>query len=126
MASMTDYTANKVRDHALRNIAWTSPTTVYLALFTTATAEDGSGTEVTGGSYARQAITFNGTDPGLAIQAALVTFSGMPACTVVAAAIMDASSGGNMLFHGKLPRARAVSAGQEFPIQSGDLKILID
>lgn len=127
MPAMTNYLANKVRDHVLRNTSYTSPTTVYLALYTTATDEDGSGTEVTGGSYARQAITFNaGADPGLAEQAATVTFSSMPSCTVVAAAIHDHPTAGNMLLHGRLPRARVVTAGQPFPVPAGDLRPLFD
>lgn len=127
MSAMTDYLADKIRDHVLRNIAYTSPTTVYLAVFTTATTEAGGGTEVTGGSYARQAITFNdGGDPGLAEQAATITFTGMPACTVVAVGVMDALTVGNMLLHGRLPRARTLSAGQSLPLLAGDVRFLFD
>lgn len=127
MAAMTDYLANSIRDHVLRNTAYTSPTTVYLALFTTATTEAGGGTEVTGGSYARQAITFNaGADAGLANQAATVTFTNMPSCTVVAAAVMDAVSGGNMLIHGRLPAAVVVAAAAPFTVDAGDFQVLFD
>lgn len=126
-AAMSNYLANAVRDHVLRNTAYTSPTTVYLALFTTATTEAGGGTEVTGGSYARQAITFAaGTLDGQADQSSSITFSNMPAATVTNAAVFDAVSAGNMLFHGRLPRQRIVAGGASIVLNSGDLKILID
>ena len=127
MAAMTDYLANVLRDHTLRNMAYTSPTTVYLALFTTATTEAGGGTEMTGGSYARQAITFDaGAIAGQADQAAVVAFTDCPAATVVAAAVMDALTVGNMLYHGRLPSQRTLVGGETFTLIAGDLKILID
>lgn len=126
MSAMTNYLANQIRDHVLRNVAYTSPGTVYLALFTTATTEAGGGTEVTGGSYARQAITFAGPSAGLAEQSGSITFASMPAVTVVAAAIMDAATVGNMLFHGRLPRLLILGAGQSFTLASGDFKVLLD
>jgi hypothetical protein len=127
MAAMTDYLANALRDHTLRNTAYTSPTTVYLALFTTATTEAGGGTEMTGGSYARQAITFDaGAIAGQADQATLITFTDCPAATVVAGAVMDALTAGNMLYHGRFPAQRALVGGEPFNLLAGDLKILID
>lgn len=127
MAALTDYLANAVRDHVLRNTAYTSPTTVYLALFTTATTEAGTGTEVSGGSYARQAITFvAGATAGLAEQDGAISFADMPACTVKAAAVMDAVSGGNMLIHGRLPVAVDVVVGGTFGLLDADLKVLFD
>lgn len=127
MAAMTDYLANKIRDHVLRNIAYTSPTTVYVAAFTTPTTEAGGGTEVTGGSYARAALTIAaGSDAGLGEQSGSISIANMPACSVVAIGIMDASTGGNMLFHGRLPRQRDFVAGEPFTLASGDLRILID
>jgi hypothetical protein len=64
MAEFTDYLENKIIDHMLRNQAYTPPSTVYVALFTTATGDDGSGTEVSGGSYARQAVTLGAASGG--------------------------------------------------------------
>ena len=126
MGAMTNYLADALRDHVLRNTAYTSPTTVYAALFTTATTEAGTGSEVTGGSYARQAITFSaGTGSGLA-EGSGITFSSMPAVTVVALAIFDASTAGNMLFHGRLPSSRAVVGGEDYILNSTDLRVLID
>ena len=50
MASqMSTYLQNAVINATLRNTAYTSPTTVYVGLFTTTVTAGGSGTEVTGG-----------------------------------------------------------------------------
>ena len=126
-AAMTDYLADALRDHVLINTSYTSPTTVYLALFTTATDETGGGTEVAGGSYARNAITFiAGALAGQGDQSGQITFADMPAATVVAMAVFDAVSAGNMLFHGRLPRQRDVAGAEDFVLNDGDLKILID
>ena len=126
-AAMTDYLADAIRDHTLRNTAYTSPTTVYLALFSTATTEAGGGTEVTGGSYARETITFNvGTLAGEAEQSGTITFASMPTVTVVSLAVFDALTLGNMLFHGRLPRQRAITAGASYVLNTLDLRVLID
>ena len=58
MAGMTDYLEGKIRGHVLLGEAYTQPVAVYLALFSDATGDDGTGTEATGGSYGRQAVTF--------------------------------------------------------------------
>lgn len=126
MAALSDYVADAVRDLILRNTAFSPPWPIYLALFTSATTEAGGGTEVVGGSYARPAITFTAPSTGLAVQAADITITGMPACTVVAAAVMDDPTAGNMLIHGRLPRARIIAAGGDFFLPAGDLRQLFD
>lgn len=64
MSSFSDYLENKVLDHVYRNVAYTAPTGTYLALYTVAPTDAGGGTEVTGGGYARQAITFGASSGG--------------------------------------------------------------
>ena len=121
MASMTDFLANKLRDHALGITSWTSPTDVYLALYTTATTAAGAGTEATGGSYARQVLSWDTTDPGLAESDADVVFTNMPAGTFTHGAIKDASTGGNMLFHGPLSASKTLGAGDSLRIPAGSI-----
>ena len=57
--SMTNYSEAALIDHLLRNTAYTSVATVYLALFTDDPTDAATGTEVTGGSYARESIAFD-------------------------------------------------------------------
>ena len=128
MSAITNYLANKLRDHTLANTAYTSPTTVYLALFTTPTTSAGGGTEVTGGTYARQVITFDdyGND-GYAEQDIDTVFTDMPTCTVTHVAIMDhISNATNMLLHGALPTQQSVTAADNLTLPSATVRFLFD
>ena len=73
------YLQNKIANHIYRATSFTSPATVYAALFTsTALLSDlNAGTltnEVSGGSYARVAVTFGAPVAGVT-QASTVTFT---------------------------------------------------
>lgn len=120
---LTTYLKNELYDHVLRGAAYTSPTTVYLALFTSATDDAGGGTAVTGGSYARQSITMGAPTDGVGANTAAITFSNMPTATVTHAAIYDAVSAGNMLMHGALVSSKGVTAGDSLIVAIGDLDI---
>lgn len=125
--SLSNYAENKVLDHVLGTTAYTQPST-YLALFTVAPTDSTSGTEVTGGSYARQSLSgiFNAASGGSSSNNANIDFVSMPACTVVAIGIMDASTGGNLLIHGTLAANKTLDAGDTLRIATGDLDITID
>lgn len=113
--ALTNYLEDKLLQHAFMNIPYTPPTTVYIALYTVAPTDVGTdGTEVNGGSYARQPIAFTLATGGAGRidNSALITFTSMPACTVVAAALFDAVSGGNMLAYGSLPSSVTYTAGE--------------
>lgn len=98
----TDYLENELLDHALRNATWTPPATVYLALYTTAPGEATAGTEVSGGSYARQAVTCGAASGGQVQNSGLITFPTASAGwgTITGAALVDTSSGAcNILYY---------------------------
>lgn len=119
MAGKSDYLENKILDHVLKNTAYTSPTTVYMALFTAAPSDAGGGTEVSGNNYARTAITFNTAASGATASAADITFptpSGTwGACTHFG--IFDAATNGNLLYWGALGQT-------ETPIANNIVKFL--
>jgi hypothetical protein len=121
MTQLSDYAEQQVVNHFLRNQAFTPPTTVYLALFSDATTDAGGGTEATGGSYARQAITFGAPSSGAASNTNALTFTNMPAGTWTHCAIIDASSGGNFLFHGPLTASKTTTAGQNVEVAVGEI-----
>lgn len=124
--SASNYLENKLIDHSLGTTTFTKPTTVYAALYTVAPSDSSAGTEVTGGSYARQAITFSAASSGSTSNNTNVDFNTMPAVTVVSVAVLDASTAGNMLYHGTLTTNRTVSAGDSIRIASGALVISLD
>jgi hypothetical protein len=128
MAEFTDYLEDKIIDHILRNQAFTPPATVYLALFTSAPSDAGGGTEVSGGSYARQAVTLSAASGGASSNSADITFPTATADwgTVTHCALMDALTGGNMLMWTPLDASKTVNNGDTFKIEAGDLDVTVD
>ena len=127
MSAASDYLENKVLDHVLGGATYTQPTNVYVGLWT---ADDGleSGTltsEVSGGSYARQTMAFDAAAGGSADSSATVTFPTATANwgTITHVALMDASTGGNVLFHGAVTTSKTIESGDTFQISAGNLTI---
>ena len=106
----------------------TRPTTWYVGLFTSDPTDTGAaGTEVSGGSYARTAVTFSVTGD-TASNTAAVEFPAATATwgSVTHIGVHDASSGGNMLVHAALSTAKTIADGDVFRIPTGDLDITLD
>ena len=102
---------------------------MYVALYTVAPTDTGGGTEVSGGSYARQSATFtvSGTNPTEATNSAAIEYPTATADygTVVAVGILDASSSGNLLAYANLTTSKTVSTGDVFRFDAGDLDITL-
>ena len=124
--NLTNYLENKLIDHFLGTTSYTMPAAVYVGLFTVTPGEAAGGTEVTGGSYARQAATFTAASSGATSNDTNIDFTGMPAATTVAIGIFDASTSGNMLLYGSLTVNKTTDAGDTLRIATGDLDISID
>lgn len=119
----SNYLENKVLDHALGTTTFTKPTTVYLALYTSSPTDADSGTEVTGGSYARQTIAFNAASGGTTSNSATVTFTSMPACTVTHFGLRDASTGGNLLYWAAFDASKSPESGDTLTIAAGGITV---
>lgn len=126
MAAMSDYLETQLINAVLRGGSY-SGATVYVALYTTATDDASGGSEVTGGGYAREAVTFSAPSNGVASNSATVTFPAATASwgTVTHVAITDASSGGNRLFHGPLAISKSISSGDVFTLPAGQLEVTV-
>lgn len=127
MAEFSNYLENALINAVLRNTSYTSPTTVYVGLFTNDPTDADTGTEVTGGSYARTLVTFGAPSNGVSTNSADVTF---PTATanwgeVTHVGIYDASSAGNLLFHTGLDTAKTIDSGDIFKITSGNLSVTL-
>jgi len=127
MAEMSNYLENALVNATLRNTSYTSPATVYVALFTTDPTDAASGTEVTGGSYARTSVAFAAPSNGAAASSADCTF---PTCTstwgtVSHIGIFDASTSGNLLYHTPLDSSKLIETGDIFKIASGSLTVTL-
>ena len=66
------------QENAGLNAMFVPSTTYYLALFTSDPSTTGASGEVTGGSYARQAIAFGSASAGSQASTNAQTFTGMP------------------------------------------------
>lgn len=120
----TTWFENEVIDHYLRAQA-ANQGTAYVALYTVAPTEAGGGTEVSAGNYARQTCGFSAPSDGVTSNASDITFGEATVSygTVVACAIHDASSAGNMLYFGNLTASKTVDAGDTFKFLAGDLQV---
>jgi hypothetical protein len=123
LAVKSSYLRDKIIKHVLAEASYTAPSTIHLALYTTNPTIADTGTEVTGGSYARQQLSFANASGGAKASNTSETFSSMPACTVTHWGIRDASSGGNLLYFGAFDLPIVLSAGNSLTINSGDIVI---
>jgi hypothetical protein len=124
--NLTNYLESKLIDHFLGTTTYTKPTNVYVGLFTVTPGEAAGGTEVTGGSYARQIATFGAASSGSTTNSGNIDFTGMPAATTVAIGIFDAITSGNMLLYGALTTNKTTDAGDTLRIATGSLSVSID
>lgn len=133
MAGKSDYLENKLLDHWLGATAFSAPGTLYLALFTAAPSDSGGGTEVTGGSYVRLAVTNNTTNFPAASGGAKsngVDFTFVTATanwgTIVSVGIFDAASAGNLLAWANLAVSKTVNTNDVLKFLVGDLDFTED
>lgn len=142
---MTDYLENKLIDWLFRGQTYTPPATLYAGLYTTCPTDSTAGTEVTGGSYARVAITgslanWAGTQSagsttastgtgGTTSNNAAVNFPAPTANwgSVQCFGLLDASTSGNLLIYHALAVAKTVNNGDAAPsFASGALTFQVD
>ncbi len=111
--SKSNYLENKVLDAVLNNTAL-AVTTPYVSLHTADPAEDGSGAECSGGSYARQAGSFGAAAAGSCANDAEIAFDFTGYGGQVTAThfgIWDALTVGNLLYKGALTASKTVDPG---------------
>jgi len=124
--NLSNYLENKLLDHFLGTTTFTKPAAVYIGLYSVSPTDAGGGTEISGGSYARQSAAFTAAASGATSNSANIDFTGMPAVTVVAIGVHDAASAGNLLLWGTLTTNKTTDAGDTLRIATGDLDITID
>jgi len=127
MAEMSNFLETALINATLRNTSYTSPTTVYLALYTDDPTDADTGTEISGGSYARQSITFGAPSNGTSTNSAAIEF---PAATanwgvVTHVGIRDALTSGNLLYHTALDASKTINNGDIFKILTSNLSVTL-
>ena len=127
MAEMSTYLENALINATLRNTSYTSPAAVYIGLYTSDPTDANTGTEVSGGSYARVAVTMGSPSDGVSLNTAAVEFPQASGSwgTVGWIGILDASSSGNLLYHTALDTSKTISSGDIFKIAIGGLSVTL-
>jgi hypothetical protein len=127
MAAMSDFMETTVLEHFLDGTAYGSPASVWVAIHNTDPTDADSGTEVTGGAYARVQMTGGFTVSGdNATNTAAVTFPTATDATWGTAnyfGIYDAVSGSELLIHGALTDPKTIGDGDTFEFAIGNLSI---
>jgi len=127
MAEFSNFLEDALINATLRATTYTSPATVYVSLYTSDPTDADSGTEVSGGSYARTSVTFDAPSNGVTQNSADVTFPTATASwgTVSHIGVHDASTSGNLLFHTALDTAKTIDSGDIFKIETGNLTVTL-
>ena len=140
MSALSDYLEAKYLDHTYNGVSFTPPAGIYIALYTSDPTDADTGTEVSGGGYARARVY---PDGGSAPTFALAVTDGdgkmvtnaddivfptatAPWGTITHFGAKDASSGGNLLHNGALDEAQSVGTGGIFKIPAGALKLRME
>jgi len=137
MAGLTNYLEDKIWNHVFGSTTYTKPTNWYVGLLTATPSDSAAGTEVSGGSYARQvcAFTVTGTGTALATNTSAITFPTATADWGIIGwvGIYDAVSSGNLVCFQNLQKSdyststtKTLNDGDIFKFNSGTIKIQLD
>lgn len=129
MANIDQTEATALLAASLKNTAYTPASTWFVALNTTttnptATVIAASTAEVSGGSYARQAVAFNTPSAGATANTSTISFTSMPVATVHSIEIFSASTGTTRrLWYGLLTADKTTASGDILSFNSGAIAV---
>lgn len=131
--SATNYLELQILDHLNGVNTWTASATAYLALHTGNPGETGASNEVSGGSYARKAVTNDNTEWSAASSGAAHNLNVQQFVqatanwgTITHFSVWDAASGGNCMFYGALNASKVINSGDYFEFAATALVITCD
>jgi len=105
----------------------TRPTAWYIGLFTTDPTDADSGTEVSGGSYVREAATFSVTGDAATTTAAVEwPVATADWGTITHIGVYDASTAGNLIAHAALTASKTINTDDVFRIPASSLQMTLD
>ena len=132
MSQASNYLEEAVLNYFFRNQAIAQPTALYLALYINDPTDADTGTEVSGGAYARKQATF-GT-PAQTGGKAVISNNAKVEFDIATTdwgnvshwGIRTAATGGNLLCYGAFSRVENVQAGNRFTIEIGNLQVSME
>lgn len=116
----SNYLVDKINDLIYKGTAPSLGSSRYLALYTTNPTAANTGIEASGGSYARQLLSFASSVSGSSATNASVTFTNMAEGTYTHYGVFDAVTGGNLIVYGLLTEPVDANAGDQVVIPSGN------
>ncbi len=132
MSAFSSYVEGAIADWYDGTTMPAAPGTLYLALFTSDPQDDGSGAEVSGGSYARETLTLTVGTPVVGTGTTISNSANIVFTTATATwgnithwGVFDAVSGGNLLLHGAWNVAKLIESSDTFAVSSGDWATVI-
>jgi hypothetical protein len=129
MAAASDYLELKLLDHSLGTASMTAPSNVYVGLHTGSPLDNNSGSnEISGNGYTRKVAAFAAAASGSASTSGTITFDAATGNwgTITHISIYDATTTGNLMFHGAVTTSKTIETGDTFQISTGNLTISLD
>lgn len=132
MAAASNWLEEAILNYFFRNQSVAQPTQIYVALYINDPTDADTGTEVSGGAYTRQQVTFGApiqtADKGVISNNQKIEF---PIATIDWGnishwGIRTAQTGGNLLCRGSFSRVENVQAGNRFTIETGNLQVTME
>ena len=125
--SFSDTFETRMLTWVFTNSSATRPSAWFVALYTGAPNDAGGGTEVSGGAYARQAVTFS-VSGDTATNTGAIEYPTATAGygTVTHVGIFDASTGGNLIAYAALTASKTIDTGDVLRLPAGDLDVTLD
>ena len=125
MAGFSNTVEDQVQNLVFRNTGGPAYSAWWLSIHDGDPGETGAN-EISGGSYARQSLTFNASSGGLVDNVAQEDFVDMPAVTITHIGVWSAATAGTFIAGGALDLTKVIGSGDTVRLAAGDLDITLD
>jgi hypothetical protein len=126
VANIVQAESNRLLDASLGTAAFVAPTTpMKLALDTVNGTATAAGTEVVGGSYARQTVAFTAASAGATANTALISFTNMPAATVTGVEVFDSAGSPRRVWFGALTASKTTASGDTLSFAASAITVAL-
>lgn len=124
MSALSDAHANNILEASVAKTAFTASTApMKLRLMTTTPTSSSNGTQVTGGSYSSQTVTFAAAASQSITTDIAANYTGMPAATVTAVELWDSAGTPVRKWWGLLSASKTTNLNDTFSIAAGSLTL---
>lgn len=126
--SMSNYLENKVLNHIAGIESYTAPIKCYMALLTSSSTDESTGTEINALGYIRKPITFDASVDGVIKNLSDIVFDVAEENwgVITSVAVFDSETEGNMLFYADLSNPQEVLLDNQMIFKAGKLTISLD